>query len=74
MTSFDGTHTHLRYEDKFPRIINASLYYGQGYPQYLSSENKGESIPVFEAVKKNILQERPHLTSTLSFTPDNDGS
>lgn len=62
MTS--SPHTHLCHEDKFLRIINANLYYGQGYSQYLSSENKGESIPVFEAVKIYILQDRLHFTGT----------
>jgi len=48
MTTIEGPHTHLRHEDKFLRTINANLYYGKGYPQYLHSENKEESIPVFE--------------------------
>ena len=64
MTTMEGPHTHLRHEDKFLRTINANLYYGKGYPQYLHSENKEESIPVFEAVKKYILQDRPHLKGT----------
>ena len=61
MTTIEGPHTNLRHEDKFLRTINANLYYGKGYPQYLHSENKEESIPVFEAVKTYILQDRPHL-------------
>ena len=64
MTTMEGAHTHLRHEDKFLRTINANLYYGKGYRQYLHSENKEESIPVFEAVKKYILQVRPHLKGT----------
>ena len=46
MTTIEGPHTHLRHEDKFLRTINANLYYGKGYPQYLHSENKGETIRV----------------------------
>ena len=64
MTTIEGPHTLLRHEDKFLRTINANLYYGKGYPQYLYSENKEESIPVFEAVKKYMLQDRPHLMGT----------
>ena len=64
MTTIEGPHTHRRHEDKFLRTINANLYYGKGYPQYLHGENKEESIPVFEAVKKYILQDRPHLKGT----------
>lgn len=57
-----GAHSHLRHEDKLLRTISANLYYGN--PRYLYSENKEESIPVFEAVKKYILQDRPHLKGT----------
>ncbi|MDN6749729.1 MAG: hypothetical protein L0L95_05700, partial [Staphylococcus equorum] len=57
MTTIEGPHTHRLHEDKFLRTINANLYYGRGYPQYLYSENKEKSIPVFETVKKYILQE-----------------
>ncbi|CAR65729.1 DEHA2D19448p [Debaryomyces hansenii CBS767] len=64
MTTIEGPLTHLRHEDKFLRTINANLYYGKGYPQYLHSENKEESIPMFEAVKKYILQDIPHLKGT----------
>lgn len=64
MTTMEGPHTHLRHEDKFLRTINVNLYYGKGYPQYLHSENKEESIPVFEAVKTYILRDRPHLKGT----------
>ena len=64
MTTIEGPHTHLRHEDKFLRTIHASLYYGKGYPQYLYSENKEESIPVFATVKEYILQDRPHLKGT----------
>jgi hypothetical protein len=63
-TTIEGSHTHLRHEGKFFRTINANLYYGKGYPQYLHSENKEDSIPVFEAVKKYILQDRRHLKGT----------
>lgn len=65
MNSIDGPHTNLQHEDTFLRTINASLYYGKGYPQYLYSEkNKDESMPVFESVRKYILQDRAHLKGT----------
>ena len=68
MTTIEGPHTHLRHENEFLRTINTNLYHGKRYPQYLHSENKEESIPVFEAVKRYILQDRPHLKGTHPFT------
>lgn len=49
------------HKDRFFCTINANLYYGNGYPQYLYSKNCNESIPFFGDVKKYIFQDRMNL-------------
>lgn len=47
--------------DQFLYYIDHTEYYGQGYPNYLATENVIENVGIRDAIQDYILKKRPYL-------------